>query len=1810
MDKAGIPEIIAGRYRVERELGRGGMGVVYLVNEQGQDRPLALKVLSRVYSESALRHFEQEFRTLTRLAHPNLTEVYEFGRTTGEDDRDVPFFTMELVDGESIDRYFRRTGADPAALYAALAQTGQALAYLHGKGLVHQDVKPSNILVARVDDAWRVKLMDLGLAGRPRGESTTGSIRGTAAYLSPEAARGGAIDPRSDLYSLGCVIYELLAGRPPFTGNSALAVLRGHLQEEPLPPSTFNRDVPPGIEGLVLRLLAKDPGLRPASADRFLEQLNEVAGGTLRIETPEVRRHRVLGGGFVGRARELARLTARIQDTRQQRRGGLVLVSGEAGVGKSRLLRELQVHCQLEGFDLFVGRAGAGGLAMAEALRTAIRARGPLSEESRQRHGAVLDGLLAADPGRPEAAPPVDVPVPDVDAGRLPEAVIAAVEELARSAPFAIALEDLHAADETTCRLLGRLAERVADGGVGGPAPTLLLLGSYRADEVSVASPFFDLLAEARRDGGVEEIVLAPLDPEETASLVRSRCGADEVPPGFLQRILEETRGNPLHIGELLALLAEEGHLRPGAERPFDLEALSRLELPGKIRDLLERRLDRVEPGPLRVLTAGAVLGRATLDPDAIAAITGLRWEHVLRQLMELWASGIVQREEDEEGAPVYRVLHPGVAALAEERAPVEETRKLHAQAVSYLDRRGVARTHGAWGEFARHAESAGQPGRAIEAHARAGDLARELHASREAIGFYSAAIDLALRQGGAAAPVLCGLYERRGHTHALIGDLSHAEEDYRWMRAQAEKSASEPLRARAHLALGGALAVRSRYAESQENFELALEIAERAGDPGLSAEARIGLGPILAQLGDVERGLEHSDRAIADARAAERVDLELRARVAQGTLYREQGRYRKSLECFDEARRKVDEGVPVKLREAVQEGTALALEVQGQHRPALEAYGRARERAGERGDAQATARLTSRIGTLHMKLGDPLAARRELEQALELHRALGSREAEVLDLHALARLHGFRGRNENARETAEDALSLARRLGKRDLIAASLNLIGGIDLRLGDVESARALLDQARELMGDDTNPRWLAPFLLDLGELRLHEHQPGEARKQFQEAAFLARKTGDRRLESMALSRLGEAHLRDNDYDRAAVACKKAESVIEGTELTREQADARSLRARIELSRPGGDLIGAETAALEALGFYREAREPEQIWKAEHLAGRAELRLGRRDEALQRIARAQRYLQGVRARLDERWRETFLNDPQRREVIEDWQRLRGESAEPGERAASVEQDAELQSSREEVATLQRLLEINRTLNSTRDIEELLRLILDAALELTGAERGFLLLREGEELLMRESRAAGGEPIQEEALTISRSIARRTMETGEPLLSTDAEADDRLSGFESVHDLKIRSVLAVPLPIRDELAGAIYLDNRLGRKLFTSFHLELVSRLADQAAIALSTARMLDEIDRQRASVEQLNRELEKTLTAERAELADAREMLSLSRTSLELRYRFEDLIGGSPPMQRVYHLIERLAPKKLPVLVTGQSGTGKELIARALHSKSDRSAGPFFTINCAAVNETLLESELFGYRRGAFTGADRDKPGYFELAHGGTLFLDEIGEMGPAMQAKLLGAIERGEVMPVGGKSTVAVDVRIVAATHRDLPAMIREGGFREDLYYRINVGRIELPPLSARREDIPLLADHFLAALAEEEQQPKKDLEPAALRRLMDHPWPGNVRELQHQLQRISAFARGPLITVADLARHGEITGRPAGDAPAAGSDAPDAPLETLEQLEIRQIRRALERAEGNKTRAAELLGINRATLFRKLKRLDLD
>lgn len=514
---------------------------------------------------------------------------------------------------------------------------------------------------------------------------------------------------------------------------------------------------------------------------------------------------------------------------------------------------------------------------------------------------------------------------------------------------------------------------------------------------------------------------------------------------------------------------------------------------------------------------------------------------------------------------------------------------------------------------------------------------------------------------------------------------------------------------------------------------------------------------------------------------------------------------------------------------------------------------------------------------------------------------------------------------------------------------------------------------------------------------------------------------------------------------------------------------------------------------------------------------------------------------------------------------------------------------------SAEQLQDVDRLL---RALGRRDRLRPLLEQVADALVLWTGVERGLLLLRApGGKLKPRAARNLLRKDLTGAQLELSSSLAERALALGEPVVAVDASGE--LSDVhESVHALKLRSVLAVPLIARGEALGVVYLDDRVRRGAFGPRELAWVRLIATLAAVAIADAR--DQILLRRAlrRARRAESRLGGELARREAELDLAERELARTRDSRDTRFRYDLIVGQSEALRSMLRLVDRVASSDVPVLLIGESGSGKELVARAIHQHGTRSDRAFVAENCGSIPETLLESTLFGHVRGAFTGAARPRAGLFEVADTGSLFLDEIGEMSLGMQAKLLRALQDGEIRPVGSDKARHVDVRVIGATHRDLEALVTAGRFREDLYYRLNVISVRVPSLRERIGDVPVLVKHFVAQHAPER---RVHLSKAAMDRLCAYPWPGNVRQLENEIRRALVLSDG-LITPEHLTP--EVMAR--GNARAID----ELNLrQRVDALEVELVRVALRRTEGNQTRAAELLGVSRFGLQKMMKRLEI-
>jgi transcriptional regulator with GAF, ATPase, and Fis domain len=475
------------------------------------------------------------------------------------------------------------------------------------------------------------------------------------------------------------------------------------------------------------------------------------------------------------------------------------------------------------------------------------------------------------------------------------------------------------------------------------------------------------------------------------------------------------------------------------------------------------------------------------------------------------------------------------------------------------------------------------------------------------------------------------------------------------------------------------------------------------------------------------------------------------------------------------------------------------------------------------------------------------------------------------------------------------------------------------------------------------------------------------------------------------------------------------------------------------------------------------------------------------------------------------------------------------------------------------------KLYEFSDKLMHTRDLTELLEALMDAVILITNADKGFLILLEGETLDVKVARNLNRENIADAVTQLSDSIIAKVVRSRKPVIVSDAMSDDEFAGAKSVMHLKVSSVICVPLLDRGRLLGIIYVGNDAIRDLFQETTLRVLTVFASQAALIVANALHMNEL---RHDNRRLNERLE--------------------------QYRFGEIVGTSPPMQQVFRKVEKIAPTDISVLITGETGTGKELIAREIHNRSPRAGKPFVTINCGAIPENLLESELFGHVKGAFTGAVANKQGKFQAADGGTLFLDEIGEMPIELQVKLLRAIQEKVVYRVGDTRPETVDIRILAATNRDLEKEIAGGRFREDLYYRLNVVNLELPPLRVRGDDVLVIARYLLARYGREYDAKVKGLSPNAAVAIRKHAWPGNIRELENRIKKAIVLCESTVIGPDDLGLTGDVL-------PQILTLA-----EAKEKFQREYINEVLALNNGNRTKTARDLGVDPRTVFRHLEK----
>ena len=1595
--------ILDNKYQIQAHLGTGGMGEVYRVLDLEQGQDCALKILNTMVDQKAVhRRFHREFQVLNRFQHPRLVRTYAWGFA-----EERPYFTMEYLPGKTLEKIIAdctHSGQFRTShFFDLIQQISEGLAYIHAQGAVHRDLKPSNIMILKTEEGIETTILDMGLAKLRHLHSVsitqTGTAIGTAEYMSPEQGKGLWVDHRSDLYSLGIILYEMLTGAPPFSGQNPISVIMKHIRESPPPIGEAHVEIPTQTQEIVLKLLAKEPVDRYQSAEEVLRALPSEF--VLPDDKQRDVHRKVMRPQFVGRESEMKMLRTMLQDVQagEQR---VVLISGESGVGKTRLIEELLGDALIHDF---------------------LCLKGASQEEGGQIYGALIDAFQ----GKVDLVAELPDPA-ESDKFSVMERWLQLLKRLRQKQPIVLCLEDIQWLDELTLEFL-QYVLRDPD-----PCPFLLCL-TCRWSNLEPLPKEIEKFIHSNAFSGALQIQLKNLPREEVGYLAASMLGEISIPRDALQSLFRETGGQPLFVVEAIRTLVNADVVRQNVYGDWQWGEFPETLLSDDISEILHRRIATLPAVQQRVMEYACVFLN-DFSFDLLAAVWRGDELELLDVLDDLIAEELLAACGEAEDQ--YRFSQELCRRAIYDHMQDVRRCLLHREIGNTLEETEDAEE--LTEELADHFAVAKERDKAIKYTRLAGKKALEKHAYRQARMRFEAVRDWTSDDA----------FESPADTIDFLCDYANV------LRCC-----------------------------SQHNS--ALELLDEA-KALLPADRKDLKARILWNEGGIHGVLQHGE-------VAEEYVLE----VLQ--LYQELDDLDGEIQALG--------------------GLAYLCDVSGRHEEAI-AYMR-RE----------------------------IKKRRVLEDS--------QKDAFIQEREGQVALVEFRF--ETAEEHLKEAVITSQQFGLEHHRIEALNSLSRVYFYLGDFHRAEAV---CHEVIGEWHKRGfvyWEAMNFLYLGELALEHGDFAEALEYAETSAEQFLETPRRDYVYRAYAIAATATARMGDTETALEWTKKAS---EGTQQT-----SGMYTGILPLVYCGIGVAFAQTGRMsEAEEAFEQAIECRRESKGDHWA-RALLMAGEFYLQHDDMAKAQAHLKAAKQAFEEMEMSYFLEKTQ--------MLLNQLSRDEDGRGRDVAFSSKILVDTLSVDRWCLLYDVSRELTTERDVKVLLDRTLGNLLTVYPAERVLVAIKNETQKGFVVDAVRYHNVEADDAEALSRGIIRRVIETNEPVLSIDAQTDDRLNRYQSVIDYHIRSVLCVPLfHVSEGVMGALYVDHRGIGNAFSEADQTFLQAFANLVGVALVNARMYEQLEYKARYLQQ----------------------------QIERRYQLGDLVGQSDAMQTIYYLIERASQSDIPVLVQGETGTGKELAARAIHYNSARKDQPFLSQNCAALSPDLLQSELFGHKKGAFTGAAANHTGIFEAANGGTVFLDEIADASPQLQRSLLRVLQEGEVRRVGETEDRAVDVRIIAATNRDLKKEVEKGSFREDLYYRLHGIQIDMPPLRRRIEDVPLLAEHLLTQAKEDSNKSVGGLTVGAIRALTSYDWPGNVRELENKVRLAVVLAEEGGKITSDLfseAVDHAVSG--------ASVEYQKRLQDRVREYEKRLIMDALEKCEGNITHTAKELGITRAGLQKKINRLGL-
>ena len=1640
------------KYRVVQELGESNYATIYKVFSSAR-KNLVLKIArKKTHEHNDL--IEREYQILSQFKHPNIVPVHDYDIT----DNGRAYFALEYVSGKPINKCFNDFSED---FIAAIIQVINGLGAFHNKGFIHSDLKPEHILYDQKEK--KVVLIDFGFAQARLAQADMKpqdmELAGTIGYMAPEVIKGIGIDQRSDIYSLGVIIYETLAGKK---------------LKDPFVPI---QQVPEEINNMLARLVSKEPAIRPTIPELY--QIFVKYLKSIKIEVPSYEVH-LPNTGFVE--------IPEIIDELLTAAGKAIVINGDTGTGKTRLLQEIKFKYLSKDFSvLFHAAQGLTNFlknleGFVSSKKIVFSNKEDLSADAQAGLSATAQAGLSADA--------------QADKFQVFEELNEALIAFAEQKKTVIIVDDLDCLSDYELGLFRYI-------GYGIHGLNILIIGASKTDS-------------RIKNLGFETIKLNPFTLDQTQELLEKTFFKLEpierkstVPKDrrFTKWLYKQSGGTPLFIVEILKNLYENKVMYYKANKWLvQMDILDKTKIPSRIEDLLEEQLRNLKKAELTILKILAIAQHA-LEPGIISSVLNTKSEIGIERLKNL---GLL-KENIANNRRVIQIANQIFALIIARLIESDEEQRLCNTLIKVLET--TPKHENYIPVLAELSDKVKNPEKAYKYSQKSAENAESIYDYTSAVKYYEKMAEYAQLTRSPKYPEIL----------MRIAQISQKTAD-------------------------------NKTALQYYNKVLKLD------DKRLWSEIYSGLGRVYSTMGKHNEAIKNLRKTINLIREKESRDyIEVTNRLAYSLM---------SLHHFDEAESILNKSFLLSNKINDHEMMDDTLYYQAVYEWFKGDFDKGIEKAKENlhfaqkhellADSAYAANL---LGSLYQQKNNLEQAQGYIEKAIHIFTEMKLINALTSALSNQASLYHLQGNFSRATESFRNVLTRAQQIGNRTAQYESIANLALINEDSGRFDDAIDSNKIALEINPYATNPNYaIAMILYKKGEIDIARSLIKEklAKKEeilyFIALAMINLSIGKTEQAKEALKK-GLESIKNQNPDiptRISVFLTAIQFYYETIDF---ESSLRFSKKIIELTNPLSREYSIASAFIKINRF--------------NIKHTADLDIRQETERLRKMGCIYDYAYLKKLEIESRM-DKGINPEQIKEIAHELNKVQEIFASLGanlelNRAKKIQEKlfpiivkdySQRTISEQYLKTFSELAEL---ISAHLGDKNFIQNTLDLILQVTNAERGALFIKASEEMEFIAGRNIDHTTIKD-AGELSKTAIKKISQN-KIVFTEDAISDPQFNIKKSVILNQIRSLLCIPLSVSDKVIGAIYLDSRLFSGIFGPQDKDFLITIAKILASVIEKSLAF------------------RALTEEN--------ILLKSKMIQDIGAGY--IIGKSDSMQKVYQLIESVSQTNSPVVILGETGTGKGMLARLIHLKSKRQNKKFLTINCGTIPETLLESELFGHKKGAFTGAVSDKKGLLEEGEAGTVFLDEITNTSISFQAKLLEAIEDKIIRRIGETQTRKIDVRFFFATNRDLEIEVEETRFRKDLFYRINVFSIEVPPLRERICDIPELAQFFMKKYSKEINKPLKGFTSDSMQKLKAYLWPGNVRELQNVIERAVVLAKEQLITVYDLGFE-KVKG---------------AEIMSLKDIRKEAIIEALNATGWNIKKTAELLMIGRTSIYRYME-----